>query len=135
MQKMNEKIYLVTEFGAIPDGETLCTKAVQKTVDICHENGGGIVRFGGGRYALSTIFLKSNVHIQVDKDAEILGSLNFYDFAQQEEIDYPIYQDASHTYFDLPYLWEEIAKIFPLQAKGRLICAPFGMKTACAAKP
>ena len=98
---MKEKIYLVTEYGAIADGETLCSKAVQKAVDACHANGGGIVRFGKGKYVLSTIFLKSGVHIHVEKDAEILGSLNFYDFAQQEEIDYPIYQDASHTYFDL----------------------------------
>ena len=93
--------YDVKDFGAIADGKTLCSEAVQKAVDICHQNGGGIVRFDGGRYVLSTIFLKSNVHIEIAKDAEILGSLNFYDFAQQEEIDYPIYQDASHTYFDL----------------------------------
>ena len=93
--------YNVKKFGAVADGKTLCTEAVQKAVDICHQNGGGIVRFEGGRYVLSTIFLKSNVHIEIAKDAEILGSLNFYDFAQQEEIDYPVYQDASHTYFDL----------------------------------
>ena len=50
---------------------------------------------------LSTVFLKDNVQINIPENAEILGSLNFYDFAQQEAIDYPIYQDASHTYFDL----------------------------------
>ena len=69
----------VFEFGGVADGETLCTQAVQKAVDFCHENGGGIVRFDGGRYVLSTIFLKSNVHIQIAEDAELLGSLNFYD--------------------------------------------------------
>lgn len=95
------KRYTVEQFGAVADGQTLCTAAVQKAVDFCHENGGGIVEFGAGRYVLSTIFLKSNVHIVIPKDTEILGSLNFYDYAQQEEIDYPIYQDASHTYFDL----------------------------------
>ena len=95
------KEYNVKEFGAVADGEMLCTKAVQNAVDTCHKNGGGIVRFDAGKYVLSTVFLKNGVRIQIDKDAEILGSLNFYDFAQQEEIDYPIYQDASHTYFDL----------------------------------
>ncbi len=95
------KRYKVEEFGAVADGQTLCTVAVQKAVDFCHENGGGIVEFGAGRYVLSTIFLKSNVHIVIPQDTQILGSLNFYDYAQQEEIDYPIYQDASHTYFDL----------------------------------
>ena len=95
------KRYSVEAFGAVADGKTLCTQAVQKAVDFCHENGGGIVEFGVGRYVLSTVFLKNNVHIYLSEGAEILGSLNFYDYAQQEQIDYPIYQDASHTYFDL----------------------------------
>ena len=93
--------YNVIDFGTIADGETLCTQAVQKAVDFCHAQGGGVVEFGAGKYVLSTIFLKSNVHIHLADGAELLGSLNFYDYAQQEKIDYPIYQDASHTYFDL----------------------------------
>ena len=93
--------YNVIDFGAIADGETLCTQAVQKAVDFCNSQGGGVVEFGAGKYVLSTIFLKSNVHLHLADGAELLGSLNFYDYAQQEKIDYPIYQDASHTYFDL----------------------------------
>ena len=37
----------IKDFGAVADGTTLCTKAVQKAVDFCHANGGGIVRFDG----------------------------------------------------------------------------------------
>ena len=94
------KIFDVRNYGAVADGVTLCQAAVQKAVDDCHAQGGGIVRFDGGMYALSTIFLKSNVRIQVTKDTKILGSLNFYDYAPHEKIDYPLYQDASHSYFD-----------------------------------
>ena len=92
-------IYNVKDFGAIADGKTLCTKAVQKAVDFCHENGGGIVRFNRGRYVLSTIFLKNNVTIEITKDTEILGAESYYDYAQEEQVDYPIYQDSSHTYY------------------------------------
>ena len=81
-------VYNVAVFGAVADGVTLCTKAVQAAVDTCHKNGGGIVQFDGGRYVLSTVFLKDNVQINIPENAEILGSLNFYDFAQQEAIDY-----------------------------------------------
>ena len=93
--------YSVKDFGAVADGVSLDTQAVQKAVDFCSENGGGIVYFDRGRYVLSTIFLKDNVHIRFEDGTVILGSLNFYDYAQQEEITYPIYQDASHTYFHL----------------------------------
>ena len=49
---------------------------------------------------MSTVFLKSNVRIQIDKSAKLLGAPSFYDFAPQEPVDYPLYQDASHSYFD-----------------------------------
>ena len=97
--RVNEKIYNVTDFGAVADGKTLCRSAVQKAVDFCHENGGGIVRFDGGRYVLSTIFLRSNVTIEIPQGTEILGGESYYDYAQEEKIEYPIYQDSSHTYF------------------------------------
>lgn len=98
---MTEKRYSVKDFGAVADGVSLDTVAVQKAVDFCSENGGGIVYFDRGRYVLSTVFLKDNTHILFEDGTVILGSLNFYDYAQQEEIDFPIYQDASHTYFHL----------------------------------
>lgn len=114
------KKYDVNEFGAIADGETLCTQAVQKAVDFCHENGGGIIQFGVGRYVLSTVFLRSNVRIEIPEGAEILGSLNFYDYAPEEKIDYPIYQDASHTYFDLSMFVGRNCENISITGKGKI---------------
>ena len=98
---MSEKIFNVLDFGAVGDAVTLDTKAVQTAVDKCSEAGGGKVFFPARKYVLSTIFLKDNVHIEFEDGTIILGSLNFYDYEQQEVVDYPIYQDASHTYFNL----------------------------------
>ncbi len=95
------KIFNVLDFGAKADGITLDSPAVQKAVDEANQAGGGTVYFPKGIYVLATVFLKDNVHIKFEKGTFILGSLNFYDFAQQEEIDFPIYQDQSHTYFHL----------------------------------
>lgn len=92
-------IYNVMDFGAVADGKTLCSKAVQKAVDVCSQEGGGIVLFGRGRYVLSTVFLRSNVTIEIPEDTEILGAESYYDYAQEEKVDYPIYQDSSHTYY------------------------------------
>ena len=68
-------------------------------MDECGANGGGIVRFDEGRYVLSTVFLKSNVTIEIPEGTEILGAESYYDYAQEEKVDYPIYKDSSHTYF------------------------------------
>ena len=97
---MNKKIFNVTEYGAIADGKTLCTAALQRAIDECNAAGGGMVLFPAGTYVLSTVFMKSNVHIHIEKGALILGAPSFYDYAPQEKIDYPLYQDASHSYFD-----------------------------------
>ena len=90
----------VTEYGAQADGRTLCTDSVQRAIDDCHANGGGVVCFPKGTYVLSTVFLKSNVRIHIEKETLILGAPSFYDYAPQEQVNYPLYQDASHSYFD-----------------------------------
>ncbi len=80
------------------DGKSLCTEAVQALIDQLHAEGGGTVVFSKGSYPLSTVFLKSNVHILLD-GAEILGSLRFDDYCADERVEYPLYQDASHSFF------------------------------------
>ncbi len=92
---MERKIYV--DCGAT-DGESLCTAAVQTLIDKLHADGGGTVVFPTGKYVLSTVFLRSNVHILLD-GAEILGSLQFEDYCKDEQVNYPLYQDASHSFF------------------------------------
>ena len=97
---MTSKIYNVLDFGAKADGITLNSAAVQNAIDACSENGGGTVLFSDGDYVLSTVFLKNNVRVVIDASARILGALEFDDYCFHEEIDYPAYQDQSHTYFN-----------------------------------
>ena len=92
------KVYYINDCCEKLGENAICTKAVQTAVDECSKTG-GIVRFGRGRYVLSTVFLKSNVTIEIPDGTELLGAESYYDYAQEEKIDYPIYQDSSHTYF------------------------------------
>jgi len=94
------KEYNVLKFGAVADGETLSTAAVQRAIDVCAAYGGGKVYFPAGKFVLSTVFLKSNVRVEIQEGAEVLGSLNFYDYCPHEPVDYPLYQDASHSFFN-----------------------------------
>ena len=92
------KVYNINDCCEQLGENVICTKAVQTAVDECSKTG-GVVRFGRGRYVLSTVFLKSNVTIEIPDGTELLGTESYYDYAQEEKIDYPIYQDSSHTYF------------------------------------
>ena len=92
---MQEKAYCING----NDRDILQTQAVQKAIDECSENGGGVVRFGGGRYVLGTVFLRSDVTLEIPFGTEILGTENFSDYACDEKVDYPLYQDASHSFF------------------------------------
>jgi polygalacturonase len=77
----SQKIFNVNKFGAVAnDTLKVVTKAIQAAIDECAKNGGGIVSFNQGTYVTGSIFLKSNVHLKIDKDVLILGSQNFADY-------------------------------------------------------
>lgn len=62
------------------DTSKVMTKAIQKVIDACAAAGGGIVEFQPGVYVTGSLFVKSNVHLKIDKEVLILGSQNFDDY-------------------------------------------------------
>lgn len=72
--------YNVTEYGAKADGKTLDTKAIQKAIDECADNGGGTVNFPAGNYLTGTIIMKDNVVLHLLAGSKILGSKNIEDY-------------------------------------------------------
>src|SRR5512138_2320893 len=63
-------------FGARGDGQSLDTVALQRAIDACAQDGGGVVAFPAGRYLSGTLFLKSRVTLDFDPGATLLGSTN-----------------------------------------------------------
>ena len=88
----------VTKYNILPDTGELLTEKFQKLIDDSPND--SVFCFPKGEYMLSTIHLRDNMTIKIAKGATILGSSDFYDYERHEKIDYPIYQDASHTYFN-----------------------------------
>ncbi|MEO6720720.1 MAG: glycosyl hydrolase family 28 protein [Ferruginibacter sp.] len=72
-----DKIYLVK---ATSDTGKVITKNIQKAIDECAAKGGGIVAFKPGVYVTGAVFIKSGVHLKIDKGVVILGSQNFNDY-------------------------------------------------------
>lgn len=74
--------YLVNKYGAVNDGKTLTTKAIQKAIDDCAAKGGGIVSFQPGKYLTGAVFIKTGVNFQVSKGVELLGSQDIKDYPE-----------------------------------------------------
>ena len=93
------RLFNVLKHNVISSDKKLQTKEVQQAINEAAAKGLTLY-FPKGIYVIGTIFLPDGAKIKLAKDALILGAPSFYDYAPQEKIDYPIYQDASHTYFD-----------------------------------
>ena len=74
------KDYKASLFGIYSDGTTLNTRSIQFAVDYINGNGGGRLVFNVGRYVTGSIHLKSNVILQLDEGAVLVGSLNPFDY-------------------------------------------------------
>jgi polygalacturonase len=70
----------IVDHGAVGDGETLNTEAIQRTIDTCSKKGGGTVRIPAGRFVTGTILIKDNVTLYLDEGAMLLGSLSPGDY-------------------------------------------------------
>jgi len=66
--------------GAKGDGVTKDNVAIQAAIDACEERGGGTVRLVAGTYLSAPIMLKSNITLQLDKGATLLGSADHADY-------------------------------------------------------
>ncbi len=60
-----EKTFNVTNYGAVADGKTRNTEAIQKTIDAAAKAGGGKVIFQAGTYLSGALFIKSNVELHI----------------------------------------------------------------------
>jgi len=74
----------ILDFGAISDGITLNTKAIQNAINKCAESGGGRVSVPGGVYKTGTIWLRDNVELHLEFGAELLASENMDDYNDTE---------------------------------------------------
>ncbi len=70
----------IKEFGAIGDGRTNNTVAIQSAIDACNEAGGGEVLVSGGNFVTGTIILKDNVTLKVEVGSSLVGSENPEDY-------------------------------------------------------
>lgn len=71
-QEPEGEIFDVRSFGAdVSKSEEENTRAIQSAIDECNKNGGGAVLIEGGCYTVTTLFLRSDVTLFIEKDSGI----------------------------------------------------------------
>ena len=86
------KVCDVRAYGAKGDGLAKDTAAIQAAIDECSRAGGGTVVLKGGRFVTGPIEIKSHVTFDVEKGAELLGSVDRADYPKATRMRQPTVQ-------------------------------------------
>ncbi|UCH14992.1 MAG: glycoside hydrolase family 28 protein [Bacteroidales bacterium] len=68
--------YIITDYGAVADGQTLNTIAIQSAIDLCASQEGGTIVVPEGIFLCGAIFLKQGVNFHVEKGGVLKGTVN-----------------------------------------------------------
>ncbi len=96
----------ITKFGAIPQEDTINTKAIQAAVDACSNAGGGTVLCPAGVYLTGTIWLKDNVNLHLEAGCELKACTLKEEYNTKDcfpERDIVEHQNANGTHLILAY--------------------------------
>ncbi len=75
-----DKVYNIKDAGAIGDGITKCTEAINSTIKKCSAEGGGMVLVPAGLWLTGPITMASNVNLHLEAGAIVLFSADVEDY-------------------------------------------------------
>ena len=77
---IRSETYNIKDFGAVGDGKTLNTLAIQKAINKCRDAGGGVVLIPAGTFISGTIQLFNNINLHLESGAVLKGSEKVSDY-------------------------------------------------------
>ncbi len=110
MGNMGNPIWNVKDFGALGDGVTIDSDAINRAIAAAAAAGGGTVWIPAGVYACFSIRLCSHITLHLDAGATILAATptagRGYDVASENPAcSEHGYQDAGHSYWEDSLIW------------------------------
>jgi polygalacturonase len=80
-QPTAKTVFAAAKYGAVGDGKTLNTAALQKAIDAAAKKG-GVITLAPGQYLTGSLFLKKGVTLHLDKGVTLLGSQDLKDYPE-----------------------------------------------------
>lgn len=74
----------ISAFGAVADGHTLNTRAINQAIESCSKKGGGVVLVPAGLWITGPVVLKSNVNLHLSEGALLLFTTDKSQYAITE---------------------------------------------------
>ncbi|MBQ8031612.1 MAG: right-handed parallel beta-helix repeat-containing protein [Butyrivibrio sp.] len=100
-------VYNILDFGAVPDGETRSTKAIQRAIDKCTKTSGTVL-IPAGAFLSGTLRLRSDVELHLEHGSRLISCLD-----KEDMIDY-FKEDSDDNEVDG---WEGGCFLFALHEK------------------
>ena len=118
-------IYDVKSYGAVGDGNTVDSAAINKAIEAAAAAGGGTVYLPAGTYLSYSIRLKSNITLHLEQGATLLAASpsgqGGYDAAEANEWgDKYQYQDFGHSHWHNSLIWGENVENVSILGPGRI---------------
>jgi polygalacturonase len=76
------KRFVITSFGAVGDGKTSNTPAIQSLIDKVAKEGGGTLVVPAGTFLTGALFFKQGVNLFIEKNGTLKGSVEQNDYPQ-----------------------------------------------------
>lgn len=109
--------YCVLRYGAVGDGKTNDTLAIQRAIDLCAENGGGRVTIPGGYvFRSGSLVLRSFVELHLEAGAVLKASDELSDFCLFGGFDSVTNAEGKPSYTNSDYNGKPV--LYFLYAKG-----------------
>src|SRR5581483_9609369 len=113
-------VFDIAKYGAIGDGSTLNSAAIDKAIDAANRAGGGAVYFPAGTWLSGSIHLKSNVSLYLDQGSTILATSDPQAYDEPEPNQWDKYQDFGHSHFHNSLIWGEGLENVAILGTGRI---------------
>lgn len=95
---IHAQTYNIRDYGEVSDTNKVCTAAIQRAIDACHEAGGGQVLIPAGLFKSGTIILKDNVELHLSSGAQLVASADAQNFPVQPITPYRSFQEGKGWY-------------------------------------